>query len=188
MTASLHTLKKNDEVCTPAFVWRLAARTLGFEAFDLDPAGCEGQDETATRVVHPPDDGLAVEWAGRVWLNPPYSQLQRPKKWPWLRKAAQSSLCVALVPARTPAAWWIEDVLGAAHRTTCFRSRVQHKNAAHGATFAQCLALYGTEVTEQQLARWDLVIGAYGWTVRRGRDVLVGEMPVTAMHRDPLLQ
>ena len=43
------------------------------------------------------DDGLAAEWAGRVWMNPPYG----PELDAWLRKLARHGSGTALVFART---------------------------------------------------------------------------------------
>ena len=45
----------------------------GSESFDLDPCGFPGWT-TAQRSICLPDDGLAADWTGRVWLNPPYGR------------------------------------------------------------------------------------------------------------------
>lgn len=54
----------------------------------------------------PEQDGLAQEWSGVCWMNPPYGR-QIGK---WVRKAYESALggatVVCLVPARTDTAWW----------------------------------------------------------------------------------
>ena len=43
--------------------------------FDLDPcAPVNPLWETASVMFNKNDDGLAKEWRGRVWLNPPYSR------------------------------------------------------------------------------------------------------------------
>jgi phage N-6-adenine-methyltransferase len=52
-----------------------AARTV-MGSIDLDPASCELAQETVQASQHftIEDNGLAKEWRGNVWLNPPYSK------------------------------------------------------------------------------------------------------------------
>lgn len=71
----------------------------GAESFDLDP--CTIADRpwpTARRHVSMPDDGLAIDWDGRVWLNPPYTTGEVER---WLRKLADHDQGTALIFART---------------------------------------------------------------------------------------
>ena len=39
--------------------------------FDLDPCAYPGH-RTANELICLPNDGLKMDWFGRVWLNPPY--------------------------------------------------------------------------------------------------------------------
>ena len=39
------------------------------------------------------DDGLATEWVGRVWCNPPYSKIT-----PWAHKLLEHNNGIALLP------------------------------------------------------------------------------------------
>jgi phage N-6-adenine-methyltransferase len=59
---------------TPAEFVEAARAVLG--EFDLDPASSERAQQTvkARRYYSVDEDGLAHEWRGRVWLNPPYKQ------------------------------------------------------------------------------------------------------------------
>jgi phage N-6-adenine-methyltransferase len=64
----------DNEWYTPAQHIEAARAVLG--AFDLDPATSEFAQERvkASNYFTQDDDGLAHEWFGRVWLNPPYAQ------------------------------------------------------------------------------------------------------------------
>ena len=82
-------------------------RALGH--FDMDPCGYPGWD-TAEHLICLPDDGLAVPWEGRVWLNPPYGR----EVWTWLDRLAQHGHGTALIFARTETAGFVEQVWGKA--------------------------------------------------------------------------
>jgi hypothetical protein len=76
--------------------------------FDLDPCAAPSPRPwpTAARHIELPEDGLAAEWSGRVWLNPPYSF----EAWVWLRKLADHGRGTALVFARTETAGFVDAV------------------------------------------------------------------------------
>lgn len=103
----------NDDWATPWLVVRDLEREFG--PFDLDPC-CYPETAKAPRYFTRGEDGLAQQWTGRVFCNPPYTN-----KAAWLRKAFESvqsrggaDLVVALVPARTDAAWFHDWILGKA--------------------------------------------------------------------------
>jgi hypothetical protein len=89
-----------DERYTPA--WVFAGLDL---MFDLDPAspgeGC-GDCVPARRKLTRADDGLAHEWHGLVWLNPPFSDGTA-----WGRKFMAHGNGVFLGPVAN-SAWCIE--------------------------------------------------------------------------------
>lgn len=77
------------------------------------------------------DDGLAQEWTGVCWMNPPYGR----EIGHWMRKALESSATgatvVCLVPARTDTAWWHDCAMHGEIRF--IRGRLKfggHKNSA----------------------------------------------------------
>ena len=82
-------------------------RALGH--FDMDPCGYPGW-ATADRLICLPDDGLAVPWDGRVWLNPPYGR----EVWTWLDRLAEHGYGTALIFARTETEGFVEQVWGKA--------------------------------------------------------------------------
>lgn len=66
----------SDDWYTPRWIFD----GLGLE-FDLDVAAPDDPsltNVTARRFVTVAEDGLAIEWHGQVWCNPPYS---RPIRW-----------------------------------------------------------------------------------------------------------
>lgn len=69
---------KNDECYTPQWVFD----ALGVR-FDLDVASSNSEMIVvpADRKYTVEDDGLALPWEGRVWMNPPFSKIT-----PWINK------------------------------------------------------------------------------------------------------
>lgn len=65
--------------------------------FDLDPCG-EAHWPTGKTIYT--TDGLQKDWFGRVWLNPPYSEVEK-----WLDRLAEHGSGIALVFARTETRW-----------------------------------------------------------------------------------
>jgi len=76
--------------------------------FDLDPCAAPSPRPwpTAKRHIELPEDGLAAEWKGRVWLNPPYGR----ETGKWLKKLADHDNGIALVFARTETAMFRDHV------------------------------------------------------------------------------
>jgi hypothetical protein len=116
-------------------------------SFDLDPCAHPQQFyRTAERMVSPPNDGLAEQWAGRVWLNPPFG-------WEiadWLKRMVNHGNGIALVPSRTDVErWFWPFVWEAADAVLFVRGRIYfHRpdgstegNAGH----ASVLAAYGKQ-------------------------------------------
>lgn len=86
----------SDVWLTPAPV---IAALGGWASFDLDPCASAVQPwPTALERYTEADDGLARDWFGRVWLNPPYS---RPGFTRFMDRMAAHDRGVALIFART---------------------------------------------------------------------------------------
>lgn len=78
--------------------------------FDLDVCALPDTAKCA-RYFTPDDDGLAQDWSGHCWMNPPYGrQIGR-----WIQKAYEESkkgaLVVCLIPSRTDTRYWHEYVM-----------------------------------------------------------------------------
>ena len=72
--------------------------------FDLDPAAADPRPwNCAQRNFTECDDGLAREWNGRVWLNPPFDRYQVAR---WIQRLAEHGHGTALLHARTEADWF----------------------------------------------------------------------------------
>lgn len=73
--------------------------------FDLDPCAAPNPRPwpTAKRHVALPEDGLSIDWTGRVWLNPPY---HRDLIGGWMEKMSQHRNGMALLFARTETQVW----------------------------------------------------------------------------------
>lgn len=71
--------QKSNEWYTPSYIIEAARKVLG--TIDLDPASCEQANQVvrATRFYTKEDNGLAQDWSGNVWLNPPYSSIKSTK-------------------------------------------------------------------------------------------------------------
>lgn len=115
-----------NEWYTPDQYLDAARMVLG--GIDLDPASSEIANERvqAKQIFTLADDGLSKQWAGRVWMNPPYSQ-------PHIRMFAEKLVeeyqsgrvyeAIALTHNYTDTAWF--HAMAAACSAICFtRGRI----------------------------------------------------------------
>jgi hypothetical protein len=100
MTIGSHqqTVGKSQTHLTPPHI----IEALG--PFDLDPCAAMGMPwRTAARMLTIEDDGLAADWGGHVWLNPPFDRYQVGR---WIDKLAAHGDGICLVHARTETEWF----------------------------------------------------------------------------------
>lgn len=86
-------------------------------------------------------DGLAQEWRGVCWMNPPYGDAISA----WVRKAYETSLLgtvvVCLVPARVDTAWWWDYCRHGEVRI--LRGRLKFGDGANSAPFPSAVVVFG---------------------------------------------
>jgi DNA (cytosine-5)-methyltransferase 1 len=134
-------MTRTDEWPTPQ--WLVDQLADEFGPFDLDPAAAPGNAK-APAFYTMTDDGLAREWRGRVWLNPPYGR----NIGAWTQKAAaeareaRASIVVALVPASVDAAWFRQAAADAA-LVRFWPGRI-HSGDGDRAPFLSALLVFGT--------------------------------------------
>ena len=89
----------SDDWYTPPFIFE----ALGLEfAMDVSAPAIGVPWIPARRFLSLIDDGLATDWMGKVWMNPPYSD-----PLPWVNKFIAHNDGVALVPTST-GRWMLE--------------------------------------------------------------------------------
>jgi hypothetical protein len=133
-----------DEWLTPPEI----IRALG--VFDLDPcAPILRPWSTAINHLTIKDDGLAQQWVGRTWLNPPYGKHTGT----WLEKLAAHSNGIALIFTRTKTEAWHNHVWPEASGVLFLHGRlnfyhVTGARATKNAGAPSALIAYGAENAE----------------------------------------
>lgn len=105
---AVHFSSETPEHYTPDLI--IAAALACFGEIDLDPCSNSKDAPNIPAAAHYTrhDDGLAQEWAGRVYMNPPYGREIDA----WIAKLIEEyqsgnvTEAIALVPARTDTQWW----------------------------------------------------------------------------------
>lgn len=130
---SLDASDESDGWYTPSWLLDDVRRMLG--AIDCDPATCEAAQAVvqAKTWYTQHENGLLQQWAGRLYLNPPYSAPT-----PWIKKALMHyqdgdvSAALILTNSYTETGWW---QLLAEHGTMLmFRGRLNFWHPAKTAT------------------------------------------------------
>ena len=93
----------SDEWATPDDFFAYCEERFG--KFDLDPCASD-ENHKCDNYYTIEDDGLSKEWHGKVFVNPPYSQMET-----WIKKAYEESrrsdtIVYFLCPARTDTKWF----------------------------------------------------------------------------------
>ncbi len=108
-------LKDCDTWLTPEWIYS----NLG--AFDLDPCAAQAYpDRIAPHCYTVVDDGLCKIWRGRVFLNPPFSQLDR-----WLHEMVEHNDGIAVVPVAVENELWHKYVWSRASAVLFLKGRTK---------------------------------------------------------------
>lgn len=141
-TGSIHFSSKTDLWATPPEFFAKLHQEFSFE---LDVCALP-ENAKCPSYFTPEDDGLAQEWRGVCWMNPPYGR----EIGKWVRKAVDSARAgatvVCLVPARTDTAWWHEYVTRASE-IRFVRGRLKFGAAANSAPFPSAIVVFRPPAT-----------------------------------------
>lgn len=163
MSSHQRTEGATNEWLTPPHI--LAA--LG--TFDLDPCAPLVRPWSTAKLHYaaPEQDGLALPWEGRVWLNPPYGRDTEK----WMQRLATHGRGTALIFARTetniffPWVWECASAVLFLHGRLHFH-HVDGTRAKANAGAPSVLVAYGEDDAEQ-LALCGLPGKFLNWKVRR---------------------
>lgn len=101
--------------------------------FDLDPcAPIRAPFYHAPNIYTNEDNGLSKQWAGRVFLNPPYGKGMEL----WLKKLKFHGNGIAIIFARTETKCFFEHIWNDAHAVLFVKGRIKfyHISGTQGGT------------------------------------------------------
>jgi phage N-6-adenine-methyltransferase len=138
---AVHYSSATDEWATPQDFFDVVNREF---SFDLDVCALPGSAK-CERFFAPEDDGLAQEWRGTCWMNPPYGD----EIVAWVKKAHDAAIdgatVVCLVPARVDTGWWWDYCRYGEIRF--LRGRLKFGGSPNSAPFPSALVVFGPDVT-----------------------------------------
>jgi phage N-6-adenine-methyltransferase len=127
---------QSDDWETP--LWLFAELDREFQ-FTLDPAATP-ENAKCRQFFTREDDGLARDWRGVVFLNPPYGR----DVGKWVRKAyyeaKRGATVVCLLPARTDTVWWHRFCLKGEIRY--IKGRLKFGGAVNSAPFPSVIVIF----------------------------------------------
>ncbi len=137
---SVHFSSQTCEWATPEWLFHELDEEFGF---DVDVCANEGNAKCSN--YFPSEglwSGLALEWNGTCWMNPPYGR----EIGKWIAKAwgasIQGATVVCLLPSRTDTSWWHDYVMKAAE-IRFIRGRLKFGGALNSAPFPSAIVIFG---------------------------------------------
>lgn len=139
MTQQVHFSSATDEWATPQDLFDSLNAEFGFT---LDVCADDWNHKTE-KYFTKEQDGLAQEWTGVCWMNPPYGR----EIGKWMAKAVDSfssgATIVCLVPARTDTAWWHDYAVQGEIRFLRGRVKfVSRDGVKNGAPFPSAVVIF----------------------------------------------
>jgi phage N-6-adenine-methyltransferase len=142
------TKQETDEWSSPRELVEPLAESV--DEFDLDP--CSGAETSpfASATYTEDDDGLSQEWHGKVWVNPPYSQMKQ-----WTEKAIaeieNTETIFYLCKGDSSTTWW-QDGADEAELICAIDHRLEFGDGGSAAPFASHIMVFGEIDMEAILA------------------------------------
>lgn len=149
-------MKKSDQWLTPPEL----VQSLG--EFDLDPCTpIQRPWDTAKQHFNINDDGLQQQWFGRVWMNPPFSNIA-----PWMMKIAAHKNGIALVPNSSDTAAFHDHIFPNADSMLYIKGRIKFYSvegvqAKHG--YPGALVLIGYDELNSDMIADSGIAGHHEW-------------------------
>ena len=143
--SSVHFSSATGDWETPQVLYDELARIFG--GFTLDPCATIDNAKCAHFFTRE-DDGLTREWAGKVFMNPPYGR----EIGKWVKKAwgesLKGALVVCLLPARVDTRWW-HDYAARGH-VYFLRGRLKFGESRNSAPFPSAIVTFGKFFSHQE--------------------------------------
>ena len=132
---SIHHSSHSDEYHTPQALFDHYDHIFHF---DIDAAATV-KNAKCKKYFTKKEDGLEQDWQGAIWLNPPYSSIEK-----WTKKAYESAqmgaLVVGLLPARTDTRWFRDYVSHA--EIELLEGRIKFGGGAFSAPFPSMIVVW----------------------------------------------
>jgi site-specific DNA-methyltransferase (adenine-specific) len=105
--------------------------------FTIDVCALQ-ENSKCDKYYTPLDDGLAQEWCGVVWCNPPYGR----EVCKWVRKAYfAKATVVMLLPARTDTKWF-HDYIAEKQEVRFVKGRLKFGGCKNSAPFPSMVVVF----------------------------------------------
>lgn len=118
------------------------------EVFRFETDVCAlAENAKCLKYFTPSDDGLAQEWHGCCWMNPPYGRVIGA----WVEKAFHSArinraTVVCLLPARVDTRWWHDYC--AKGEVYFVKGRLKFGNCKNSAPFPSAVVVFRPRVSD----------------------------------------